>query len=157
MPQCLSLLCLPIIVGTILVMLFSTIFMVSLRGPVKKMHPSYLFCFCHFAFQYLLLHYCPLYLTAACYLLSIQIRNHLVELTSVPIFDVRLIKDKVTGISRGFCFIELGSIEVYFSIINGNVLYVLHLSFLQRLISWWLHSIDWLLVCFCHDNQSQLN
>jgi len=39
------------------------------------------------------------------------IRNHLVELTSVPIFDVRLIKDKVTGISRGFCFIELGSTE----------------------------------------------
>ena len=43
---------------------------------------------------------------------SLQIRNHLVELTSVAIYDVRLIKDKVTGISRGFCFIELGSVEV---------------------------------------------
>ena len=81
-------------------------------GPVKKISLSYLFWLCHFVFQYLLHHYHSLYCTVTCHFLFIQIRNHLVELTSVPIFDVRLIKDKVTGISRGFCFIELGSTEV---------------------------------------------
>ncbi|CAB4021042.1 RNA-binding 5-like, partial [Paramuricea clavata] len=39
------------------------------------------------------------------------IRQSLASFTSTPIFDVRLIKDKLTGTSRGFCFIELGSIE----------------------------------------------
>ncbi|XP_028407873.1 RNA-binding protein 5-like isoform X2 [Dendronephthya gigantea] len=39
------------------------------------------------------------------------IRQSLASFTSTPIFDVRLIKDKLTGTSRGFCFVELGSIE----------------------------------------------
>eukprot|EP00794_Sanderia_malayensis_P006084 gene6084-6787_t len=39
------------------------------------------------------------------------IRNSIAELTSLPIYDVRLIKDKITGMSRGFCFIEFGSTE----------------------------------------------
>lgn len=39
------------------------------------------------------------------------IRKALVEITALPIYDVRLIRDKLTSTSRGFCFVELGSIE----------------------------------------------
>ncbi|XP_046840229.1 RNA-binding protein 5-like isoform X2 [Xenia sp. Carnegie-2017] len=39
------------------------------------------------------------------------IRQSLATFTTTPIFDVRLIKDKLTGTSRGFCFVELGSVE----------------------------------------------
>jgi len=35
-----------------------------------------------------------------------------VEITALPIYDVRLIRDKLTSTSRGFCFVELGSVEV---------------------------------------------
>ena len=41
-----------------------------------------------------------------------QIRKSLVEITALPIYDVRLIRDKLTNTSRGFCFVELGSVEV---------------------------------------------
>ena len=34
------------------------------------------------------------------------------EITALPIYDVRLIRDKLTSTSRGFCFVELGSVEV---------------------------------------------
>ena len=43
---------------------------------------------------------------------AFQVRQSLASFTSTPIFDVRLIKDKLTGTSRGFCFVEFGSIEV---------------------------------------------
>lgn len=36
----------------------------------------------------------------------------IVKLTSKPIYDVRLIKDKVTDMSRGFAFVEMGNVEV---------------------------------------------
>ncbi|KAJ7370824.1 RNA-binding protein 5 [Desmophyllum pertusum] len=39
------------------------------------------------------------------------IRKALVEITALPIYDVRLIRDKLTNTSRGFCFVELGSVE----------------------------------------------
>lgn len=39
------------------------------------------------------------------------IRKALVEITALPIYDVRLIRDKMTSTSRGFCFVELGSVE----------------------------------------------
>ncbi|XP_029206023.2 RNA-binding protein 5-like isoform X1 [Acropora millepora] len=39
------------------------------------------------------------------------IRKALVEITALPIYDVRLIRDKLTSTSRGFCFVELGSVE----------------------------------------------
>ena len=35
------------------------------------------------------------------------------EITALPIYDVRLIRDKLTNTSRGFCFVELGSVEVH--------------------------------------------
>lgn len=38
------------------------------------------------------------------------IRKALVEITALPIYDVRLIRDKLTNTSRGFCFVELGSV-----------------------------------------------
>ena len=41
-----------------------------------------------------------------------QIKQSLVEITALPIYDVRLIKDKLTGTSRGFCFVELESVQV---------------------------------------------
>ena len=34
------------------------------------------------------------------------------EITALPIYDVRLIRDKLTNTSRGFCFVELGSVGV---------------------------------------------
>lgn len=34
------------------------------------------------------------------------------EICSLCLKDVRLIKDKATGASRGFCFVELSSVEV---------------------------------------------
>ena len=34
------------------------------------------------------------------------------EITALPVYDVRLIRDKLTNTSRGFCFVELGSVEV---------------------------------------------
>lgn len=39
------------------------------------------------------------------------IRKALVEITALPVYDVRLIRDKLTNTSRGFCFVELGSVE----------------------------------------------
>ena len=36
------------------------------------------------------------------------------QLTSFPIYDVRLIKDKVTDMSRGFAFVEMGNTHVCF-------------------------------------------
>ncbi|XP_048577225.1 RNA-binding protein 5 isoform X1 [Nematostella vectensis] len=39
------------------------------------------------------------------------IRAALSAITVLPIYDIRLIKDKVTGTSRGFCFVELATIE----------------------------------------------
>ena len=32
--------------------------------------------------------------------------------TSLPIQDIRVIKDKISGMGRGFCFVDLASIEV---------------------------------------------
>ena len=46
------------------------------------------------------------------------------EITALPIYDVRLIRDKLTSTSRGFCFVELGSVEV---MIDVN-LFCLHYS-----------------------------
>ncbi|XP_073228278.1 RNA-binding protein 5-like isoform X3 [Porites lutea] len=40
-----------------------------------------------------------------------SIRKALVEITALPVYDVRLIRDKLTNTSRGFCFVELGSVE----------------------------------------------
>ena len=45
-------------------------------------------------------------------MMLLQIRKALVEITALPIYDVRLIRDKLTSTSRGFCFVELGSVEV---------------------------------------------
>ena len=36
----------------------------------------------------------------------------IVKLTTKVLYDVRLIRDKVTDMSRGFAFIELGTTEV---------------------------------------------
>jgi RNA recognition motif-containing protein len=41
-----------------------------------------------------------------------QVRAAVQEICSLCVKDVRLIKDKTTGVSRGFCFVELSSIEV---------------------------------------------
>ncbi len=34
------------------------------------------------------------------------------KITALQIYDVCLIRDKLTNTSRGFCFVELGSVEV---------------------------------------------
>ena len=46
------------------------------------------------------------------FVLYIQIRNDVAELTKHPIYDVRLIRDKITDMSRGFAFVEFGVPEV---------------------------------------------
>lgn len=43
-----------------------------------------------------------------------DIRNAVFNLSNKTIYDVRLVKDKISNISRGFCFVELGSKEVNF-------------------------------------------
>uniref|UniRef100_A0A7M5VE87 RRM domain-containing protein n=1 Tax=Clytia hemisphaerica TaxID=252671 RepID=A0A7M5VE87_9CNID len=42
-----------------------------------------------------------------------KIRMEVVKLTSKVLYDVRLIRDKITDMSRGFAFIELGTTEVF--------------------------------------------
>ncbi|KAK3740589.1 hypothetical protein QZH41_001067, partial [Actinostola sp. cb2023] len=39
------------------------------------------------------------------------VRTMLSSITTLPIYDIRLIRDKLTSTSRGFCFVELASIE----------------------------------------------
>ena len=41
-----------------------------------------------------------------------QVQRRLRDLTKVPIKDVRLITDKYTNKSRGFCFVEVTSVAV---------------------------------------------
>lgn len=50
--------------------------------------------------------------------IDFQIRKALVEITALPVYDVRLIRDKLTNTSRGFCFVELGSVEVHMTTCN---------------------------------------
>ena len=49
-----------------------------------------------------------------------QIHRRLRDLTKVPIKDVRLITDKYTNKSRGFCFVEVTSVAV--SSVNTDTL-----------------------------------
>ena len=44
------------------------------------------------------------------------------EITALPVYDVRLIRDKLTNTSRGFCFVELGSVEVNIKLSQNIIL-----------------------------------
>lgn len=44
--------------------------------------------------------------------LRLQVRRAVKEICAMPLKDIRLIKDKNTDVSRGFCFVELDSMEV---------------------------------------------
>ena len=46
-----------------------------------------------------------------------QIHRRLKDLSSVAIKDVRLITDKYTNKSRGFCFVEVSSVAVSYNIV----------------------------------------
>ena len=46
---------------------------------------------------------------------SLQVRQAVSNVCALSLKDIRLIKDKVTNTSRGFCFVELNSIEVSWS------------------------------------------
>ncbi|KII72073.1 RNA-binding protein 5 [Thelohanellus kitauei] len=39
------------------------------------------------------------------------VRNAVCHLTNKIVYDVRLIRDKITNVSRGFCFVEMGDID----------------------------------------------
>ena len=56
-----------------------------------------------------------------------QIQRRLRDLTNVPIRDVRLITDKFTNKSRGFCFVEVSSVAVSVLLINFVIMQFPHL------------------------------
>lgn len=45
---------------------------------------------------------------------QLQVRLAIGKLCTLPLKDVRLIRDKATNTSRGFCFVELNSVDVSF-------------------------------------------
>ena len=47
-----------------------------------------------------------------CFLLH-QVKAAVQDICDLCVTDVRLIKDKATSVSRGFCFVELSSVEVH--------------------------------------------
>ena len=60
-----------------------------------------------------------------CVLVSVQIRTSLAAAaSSVQVKDVRLIRDKSTNTSRGFCFIEMATVQVRRSVQALTTLYM---------------------------------
>ena len=46
------------------------------------------------------------------FIIRLQVRSAIAKISSLSLKDVRLIRDKATSTSRGFCFVELNSIDV---------------------------------------------
>uniref|UniRef100_A0A6B2G0S0 RNA-binding protein 5 (Trinotate prediction) n=1 Tax=Myxobolus squamalis TaxID=59785 RepID=A0A6B2G0S0_MYXSQ len=40
-----------------------------------------------------------------------EVRNAVCHLTKKIVYDIRLIKEKISNVSRGFCFVELGNVD----------------------------------------------
>lgn len=60
-------------------------------------------------------------------LILLQVRAAIQEISDLPLQDIRLIKDKATNTSRGFCFVELNTIEVNCNLVGlFPIINVLH-------------------------------
>lgn len=57
---------------------------------------------------------CSNFFLKLAYCFHFQIREAISRLTNKVLYDVRLIRDNVTQLSRGFAFVELATAEVYF-------------------------------------------